>query len=552
MTDEPASNTSLESLKKNAKRWLKDVRAGEPGALARLRRAYPNAPATPTLRDVQHALARERGFEGWLHLIASLREGADATPELTREQAVLTLLRAAEGGDADAVADVLDHHPDIINERGLLPPHTGMRTALHFVTSGPPMSAPHDAVMRLLLERGANPNIRDEGDWAFPLHFVAERGRLDLVRLLIEHGADPIGAGDYHDLDVIGWATAFDYVTPSRELVDYLLAHGAGHTIFSAVATGDTEAIHHIVAASPSDLEKRMDRTNHRRKPLHLAVVKRQREALASLLKAGADPNPLDEAGLTPLDQAVLSGQLALAQMLVDRGAEVTLAAAVVLERRDDIERLLAKDPDGLRPGHRWGTLIIRASEYARGGVIERLIQLGASVDAVDDTKTAVDSTSRYTALHAAAWRGNTEAARVLLEHGANPRIREEKYCGTPAGWADYAGHPETRDAILAGPIDLFDAVDHDAVHRIEDILAQDPEALNRRFTDYATCRPERSWCTPLAAAVLQNKADAARILLSRGANLIQSPEGQTLLEVASEPGREEVRMILEEFTTKP
>ena len=552
MIDESASNTPLESLKKNAKRWLKDVRAGEPDAVARLTRAYPNAPATPTLRDVQHALARERGFEGWRSLTASLREKAKASSELTREQAIPALLRAAEGGDVDAVAHILSHHPNIIDERGLLPPHNGMRTALHFVTSGPPMSAPHDAVMRLLLERGANPNIRDEGDWAFPLHFVAERGRLDLVRLLIEHGADPIGAGDYHDLDVIGWATAFDYVTPSRELVDYLLAHGARHTIFSAVAVGDAGTIRHIVAASPGDLEKRMDRTNHRRKPVHLAVVKRQREALNTLLEAGADPNPLDEAGLTPLDQAVLSGQLALAQMLVEHGAEVTLAAAVVLERGDDIERLLAKDPDGLRPGHRWGTLIIRASECAGSRVIERLIQLGASVDAVDDTKTAVDSTSRYTALHAAAWRGNTEAARVLLKHGANPRIREEKYCGTPAGWARFAGHLDTRDVILAGPIDLFDAVDHDAVHRIEEILAQDPEALNRRFTDYATCERERSWWTPLAAAVLQNKADAVRILLSRGADLIQSPDGRTLLELASEPGREEVRVVLEEFAAQP
>jgi hypothetical protein len=140
----------------------------------------------------------------------------------------------------------------------------------------------------------------------------------------------------------------------------------------------------------------------------------------------------------------------------------------------------------------------------------------------------------------------------VLLKHGANPRIREEKYCGTPAGWARFAGHPDTRDVILAGPIDLFDAVDHDAVRRLEEILAQDPEALNRRFTDYATCERERSWWTPLAAAVLQNKADAVRILLSRGADLIRSPDGRTLLEVASEPGREEVRVILEEFAAKP
>jgi hypothetical protein len=34
----------------------------------------------------------------------------------------------------------------------------------------------------------------------------------------------------------------------------------------------------------------------------------------------------------------------------------------------------------------------------------------------------------------------------VLLKHGANVRVREEKYHGTPPGWANYAGHSEVRD----------------------------------------------------------------------------------------------------------
>ena len=87
------------------------------------------------------------------------------------------------------------------------------------------------------------------------------------MQLLIAHGARSIGAGDYHELEVIGWATCFDYTPPRPELVDYLLAHGARHTIFSAVATGDVDAIRQIVATSPDTLERRMDLTNHRRRP---------------------------------------------------------------------------------------------------------------------------------------------------------------------------------------------------------------------------------------------------------------------------------------------
>ena len=45
---------------------------------------------------------------------------------------------------------------------------------------------------------------RDEGDNATPLHFAAENEHLGIIRLLIEHGADPIGIGDYHELDVPG------------------------------------------------------------------------------------------------------------------------------------------------------------------------------------------------------------------------------------------------------------------------------------------------------------------------------------------------------------
>jgi hypothetical protein len=72
MSDELASTTHLESLRKEAKRWLKSVRAGDADAIARLQRAYPDCPATPGLRDVQHAIARERGFDGWRRLKTSL------------------------------------------------------------------------------------------------------------------------------------------------------------------------------------------------------------------------------------------------------------------------------------------------------------------------------------------------------------------------------------------------------------------------------------------------------------------------------------------------
>src|SRR5262245_53928482 len=62
------SVTSLDTLKKEAKRWLKSIRDGRPDARTRFEQAYPDGPATPVLRDVQQALAREYGQDNWIAL----------------------------------------------------------------------------------------------------------------------------------------------------------------------------------------------------------------------------------------------------------------------------------------------------------------------------------------------------------------------------------------------------------------------------------------------------------------------------------------------------
>jgi uncharacterized protein len=431
--------STLDNLKKEAKRWLKVLRANDDEARARLKRAHPGAPAPPSLRDVQHALALEHGLSGWSALKTSV---ADAASGASRDEAVGALLEAANRGDAERIAELLDSHPGIVNKRGRLAGHWGLRTALHFA-----INSSDEATVRSLLERGADPNIRDEGDNAMPLHFAAEKEHPGIIRLLIEHGADPIGAGDGHQLEVIGWATCFG--KGKRDIVDYLLAHGSRHTILSAVAMGEVEAIRTLGTLSPGSLDTPMDATNHRRRPLHLAIVKKQPESLAVLLDLGADPEAVDAAGLTPLDQAALGGDTEIAQLLIERGAVLQLPAAIGLQRTADIERLVLDDPDCLKPGHRWGTLIVRASEEAAGPMIEELIRLGASVDARDDPSTAVDGTAGYTPLHGAAFRGNAEVVSVLLNHGADPFALEGKYHAPPAGWADYAGHHEVRDLIL-------------------------------------------------------------------------------------------------------
>ena len=528
--------TSLASLRKHAKRWLKALRAGAADARERFSRAHPEPPADPGLRDVQHALAREMGFASWARLKAAVVDQAQTG--VSEISPLTSLLAAAGRGDVGRLRQLLDAHPGLIDGRGELPGNTGRRTALHFGVG-------HAPVVRLLLERGADPNVRDDGDNAMPLHFAAEKQDLEVIRLLIEHGADPVGEGTMHELDVLGWATAWDYVTARPEVVNYLIAHGARYSMSSAVALGAVDAIREIALRSPAELNRPMDATNHRRRPLHLAVIKQQAGALAALLELGADPEQRDRAGLTPLDQAALSGDTVLAQMLIDRGGRMDLPAAVALGRTGEIERILADDPGCLAPGGRWATLIVRAAEGAPVRVLETLLRLGASANAADDTATAVDETVGLTALHVAAFRGRVEAVRLLLANGADPRLREQKYGSTAVGWAAYAGQHATRDLLLEARIDIFDAIANDRRSRVEQILDSDSGALDRTLGETAGLKGGESWCTPLAWAVGHDKPELVRLLLSRGATVIAAPDGETLLDRAVKDGLAEIAGLL-------
>jgi ankyrin repeat protein len=490
-------------------------------ALGRLLlRAHPGAAAPPTLRDVQHALARERGAESWSALVAAIASRRPGEDDL------IAFLSAAARGDAAAVAAMLDASPDLIDRRGVLAGHTGLRTALHFGVS-------HEPVVRTLLERGADPNVRDEGDCAYPLHFAAERGDLAIVRLLVEHGADPVGAGTTHELDVLGWAVCFDYAF-HLDVARYLLARGAVHSWFTAAAMGEAAIIGEL-ARTGANPDARMDRTNLRRTALHLAVAKRQPAAVEALVAAGASLNLEDAAGLTPLDNAALDGDAALAARLAGAGATLTLPAAVLLGRLDEAERLLEADPTwhGATGERRWADLIVRAGRRAPGRVLEKLLAAAmryrgglSIVNMQADAESAIDGAAGYTPLHAAAFHGNDEAVAVLLRAGANPRARDGKYCGTPAGWARYAGHHATANLILDGDVDLFDAIDADRADVVEKILERDPEALDRPFGRYATCplRDGQWWpvddCTPRAWATARGRTQALRALTERGAAL--------------------------------
>jgi hypothetical protein len=96
---------SIEHLKKQAKRWLKALRANDAAARARFERAHPNAPATPGLRDVQYALACERGLDSWIALTRTVATHAPDYDRLADD-----LLAAFNARDEASLQRLNDHY----------------------------------------------------------------------------------------------------------------------------------------------------------------------------------------------------------------------------------------------------------------------------------------------------------------------------------------------------------------------------------------------------------------------------------------------------------
>ena len=410
------------------------ARAGDVDTIRRALDGGFNPGATDATGRTIHQIAKTLGHSDLELFMRQHQERDERRDEVKR--AVRAIQEAAAEGRADELHRLLDAHPDLVDAPGVT---WEQQTALHKAAWKNRLEC-----VRVLLEHGADVGIRDFGDNAYPLHFAAAEADLAIVRMLVDAGSDVVGEGDDHHLEVLGWATCLRGVR--EDVAEYLLRAGARLNIWSAIALGRADDVRAFVRSVPSILSARMSRNEHGRTPLHHAAAMNRPAIVRLLLELGADVHATDDAGRTALTVAATEkADPSVLALLQDAGATFDLLAAVTLGRYDLAERLLAEDPVRIGPDGR-DTVVLHllvAQRNAEG--VRWLIERGVDVNA-----KRVLWDCNHTALHVTTElpNGAIELTRMLLDAGADPNIRDDKYEGTALGWAEFCGQPQIAELL--------------------------------------------------------------------------------------------------------
>jgi ankyrin repeat protein len=332
-----------------------------------------------TLAEAELDLARRHGFASWDELedrVAAIRERREPAPPF------MLAYEALEARDTARLTELLDAHPDLVQARGtngndLL----GMASLEH---------------VRLLLERGADPNRGNDYGWT-KLHQAGYGNDTELAVVMLD-------AGGRLDLSARG-----DGGTPlvaalfwGHREVAALLGLDPGN-LRVAAGLGRPEMIRELAGTPEGGAHRAFYRPHGGFPAWH----------------PSDDPQELiDEA----LVWASKSDRVDVLELLVELGARI--------------------DADPYR-----GTALTWAAVNGRVASVRRLVELGADVDQLG-TFGGADHGEGVTALHLAAQAGRREAVEALLDLGADPTIRDALHGGDASGWARYGGHAQLAELL--------------------------------------------------------------------------------------------------------
>ena len=274
------------------------------------------------------------------------------------------------------------------------------------------------SMIGLLLDAGVDPNAPLTVDGDSALMMAARTGLIEPVELLLARGADVDAVESWGGTTALMWAIAEHH----PDVVEVLIQAGADVNLATKAVTAGGRGAE---GRAPEDIDSEagaVEYANGRLTPLHFAAREGQIEAAEMLLAAGAELDAVAADGKTPLNLAIYNGHYDLAEFLVDYGADLNTADAAGFP-----PLFWAVDRRNMEwnPGFPW----IQTADPMP--LIVRLLEAGAEpdpfVDATPVSRRNFGGSPRVrfaTPLMRAAYSGDIDLVRLLVEHGADPLVR--------------------------------------------------------------------------------------------------------------------------------
>jgi uncharacterized protein len=536
-------DSSLETLKKEAKRWLNALRAGDTQARRRLIAATPTAPANPGLRDVQLALAREYGFPGWIALRRALDDLALA--RRSHDERVEMVLRAAMWqGDRATAARILARWPEIATANIYAAAAIADRAEIERCLTTDPAAAtrkgdPLDwepllylAYARfsdqpqgldaapLLLDHGADPNARWIGPWGEP-PFTVLTGVIGegegvrpphpqaraLATLLIDRGADPFDPQALYNTSIVGDDIAW---------LEFLWAQSERRRRIEAWRAVPETAIGGVVPLNAFDYL------------LGNAVASNHLQRVEWLLAHGANANSLHAYSKRPQrEEAMIHGYEEVVVLLDRHGAMATplagkaaFRAACMKLDREVAHALVKLHPEILSDAEP----MLTAARLGRVDIVTFLLELGVNVDVADEMEQR--------GLHNAVAGGALDVVKLLVAHGADIDRPTTRMGGGSLGFAAHFGRREIATFLAPLSRDVPNLTYLGMAERLRELFAVDPTLANAVYPKFDA--------TPLFALPddEEEAVEMAAVLLAHGADpQTRNKDGLTAEQAARKRG---------------